>query len=153
MYTGESGEMVGFSTITEAFVSCGRPISIHNNITKITIPSNSYNENTSYLNMRGFPVLEELEIGAECFDGVETVLLNDMSELESIVIGRSTLMNSVSFTVDNLPILNRIELKEDSLFGGYNSSLVLTYLPLLSKLVSEGNSFAGVRNLIVSSIQ
>lgn len=145
--------MIGFSTITVAFVNGEKPITVHNNITKIVIPSNSYNEGISHLHLRGFSALEELEIGSHCFDGVETLLLNDISELESIMIGKSTLMNTVSIAVENLPVLDRIELKEDALFGGgYNSSLVLTHLPLLSNLTSEGNSFAGVRNLIVSSI-
>ena len=136
----------------KALINYDKPITLHNNITKITIPSNSYNNDMSHLNMRGFPALEELIIGSNCFGGVNSLILNEMNGIESIVIGESSLFNTSSIMLVDLPLLDHVEMREDALYGGgSNSSLMLVNLPSLRRINSNGNSLVELRNLIVIS--
>ena len=144
--------MIGFSNVMKALINYDKPITLHNNITKITIPSNSYNNDMSHLNMRGFPALEELIIGSNCFGGVNSLILNEMNGIESIVIGESSLFNTSSIMMVDLPLLDHVEMREDALYGGgSNSSLMLVNLPSLRNISSIGNSFVELRNLIATS--
>lgn len=117
--------MIGFTKVTQAFVSYQKPITIHNNITKITIPSNSYNE-MSNLNLKGFSSLKELEIGDNCFGKVDNMILNELNDLKSLVVGSNSLFNTTTVVIENLPLLEEILIKEDGLYcNGSNSSLTL----------------------------
>lgn len=104
------------------------------------------------LSLNGFDTLEELVIGSHCFGGVDRVTFHQLNRMKTIVIGQSSFFNVSVTVIEYLPVLNQIELKEDSFHGrNDNSSLVLSHLPLLKTITSEGNSFAEVRNVTVIS--
>lgn len=144
--------MTGFSKVIEAFVKLDKSIILHNAITKITIPSNSYNTDFNMMNLKGFESLQEFYVGSDCFGGVESVMMKELNGLQSIVIGESSFFNTSIITIDSLPVLDRIELKKDSFHGKeVNSTLVLSNLPLLNSITSEGGSFVEVRSFTVIS--
>lgn len=129
-----------------------KPITLHNTITRIAIPSNSYNIGFSMMNLKGFESLEEFDVGSNCFGEVESVTIKDLNRLRSIMIGESSFFNTSVVTIESLPVLDRMELSEDSFHGkGVNSSLVLSDLPLLSSITSEGGSFIEVRSFTAIS--
>ena len=134
--------------MTEAFVKQSQPITLHNNITKISIPSNSYNEDFVHLNLVGFPVLKELDVGDHCFGSVEDLNMESMENIESIHIGESSFYNTSSVVIQNLPQLETIEIDEDGLYcNGENATLVLQNLPVLTNITSENNSLEVLRQL------
>ena len=152
VYTGEKGESIGFSKITEAFVKYERPITMHNNITKITIPSNSYNSDFNILNLKGFPALKKLEVGKNCFGNVSNLNVEEVSNLVSINIGESSFYNASSVVIQNLPVLETIEIEENGLYcNGENATLVMSDLPALNNVTSENNSFRGVTSLTLTN--
>ena len=152
VYTGEKGESIGFSKITEAFVKHERPITLHNNITKITIPSNSYNNDFNVLNLKGFPALKKLEVGKNCFGSVSNLNVEEVSNLVSINIGESSFYNASSVVIQNLPVLETIEIEENGLYcNGENATLVMNDLPALNNVTSEKNSFRGVTSLTLTN--
>ena len=62
--------------------------SIRKGMTKMVVPSNRCNsERIKVLDFRVFPQLKSIEIGDECFENTEIVMLIGLKELESVVIG------------------------------------------------------------------
>lgn len=100
---GEEGEIVGFSNVLEAVVSYENPLRVHNKITKITIPPNSYN-NASFTNLHltGFPLLKELEIGDNSMGSVSSVQIQEIETLETIHVGASSLYNTTNVAIASI---------------------------------------------------
>ena len=75
--------MVGFSNVLEAAVTYPTPVTVNNNVTKITIPPNAYN-NVSNLNIIGFPSLEVIEFGDSSFQNIDSLIIQNVNQLQSI---------------------------------------------------------------------
>lgn len=86
--TGDSGEREGLSKIMESILFMNQSITINNKLTKLVIPSYSYQTNTTFFNLRGFPCLELLEIGDYCFESTYQMVIQYLPKLQSILIGK-----------------------------------------------------------------
>lgn len=148
---GEKGDINAFSAILKEALQQKNPITISNSITGIRIPGGSYND-MNYLNMVGFPSLKELIIGEKCFLGTESVRLERMESIESLHIGASSFYNVQNVTIQSLPSLETVSLEENSLYCNHsNSSVILSDLPSLQNITSEGSSFRGASSVTISN--
>ena len=126
VYSEERGEMTGFSSLTKAFVQLPSNVIHHNSISKLVIPSNSYNSDFNRLNLQGFEELVELSIGANCFNGLQEMRLSDLNGLERIEMGESSMVHASIVSIEDLPQLKVIELGRNSLYcDGDNACLSL----------------------------
>ena len=126
VYSEERGEMAGFSSFTKAFVQLPSNVIHHNSISKLVIPSNSYNNEFNRLNLQGFEELVELNVGTNCFNGLQEIVLSDLNGLERIEIGEGSMIHVSHASIENLPILKAIELGRNSLYcDGDNACLSL----------------------------
>ena len=116
VYSEERGEMTGFSSLTKAFVQLPSNVIHHNSISKLVIPSNSYNNEFNRLNLQGFEELTELDVGANCFNGLQEMILSDLNGLERIEMGKSSMVHVSNVSIENLPKLKAIELGRNSLY-------------------------------------
>ena len=103
--------MIGFSNVLEAAVTYPNPVTVNNNVTRITIPPNTYN-NVSNLNIVGFPNLEVVDFGESSFQNIESLTIQNVNNLQSIQVGNSSMYSANTVTiqgmnVDSCCLLNR----------------------------------------------
>ena len=123
---------------------------LESNITSIQIPDYSINnENYTVFNFSRFSLLEELEIGNDCFENVELFHIDGLNELRSLMIGNrsfSTIKSandwdynkvkndcSRSFYILNCAKLESIEIGRFS-FVAFGDKFELFNLPKLSTI-------------------
>ena len=122
---------------------------MESNITSIQIPDYSINNvNYTVFNFSRFSLLEELEIGNECFMYVNEFVINGLNELKSLKIGVDSFThlksndrwdgNRANTASRSFHILNCIELKSieigRSSFDDYGGEFELKNLPKLSTI-------------------
>ena len=116
---------------------------MESNITSIQIPDYSINNvNYTVFNFSRFSLLEELEIGNECFMYVNEFVINGLNELKSLKIGRRSFTkekdSSGNDSSRSFHILNCIELKSIEIgpysFSDYGGGFELKNLPKLSTI-------------------
>ena len=126
VYSEERGEMTGFSSLTKAFIQLPSNVIHHNSISKLVIPSNSYNSDFNRLNLQGFEELTELDVGDNCFNGLQEIILSNLNDLERIEMGEGSMVHPSIVNIENLPKLKAIELGRNSLYcDGDNACLSL----------------------------
>ena len=122
---------------------------LESNITSIQIPDYSINnENYTVFNFSRFSLLEELEIGNDCFENVELFKIDGLNELKSLKIGINSFTHLTSddkwdndkanntnrsFSVLNCIALESIEIGSYS-FSDYGGEFELKNLPKLSTI-------------------
>ena len=116
---------------------------LESNITSIQIPDYSINnENYTVFNFSRFSLLEELEIGNDCFENVELFKIDGLNELKSLKIGINSFTKkknrygkntSRSFHLINCDELESIEIGRYS-FSDYAGEFELKNLPKLSTI-------------------
>ena len=127
--------------------------------TSILIPKESINdEDYTVFDFSRFTLLEELEIGDECFMYVDTFKIDGLNELKSLKIGINSFTKkknscendeSRSFHILNCIELESIEIGEYS-FSDYGGGFELKNLPKLSTIkIGEIGSWS--RNFYWSS--
>ena len=110
------------------------PIYLHNNISKIILPSNQYNSLT-HLHMFGFPFLQLLQFGSFSFMGLTSFHLSSLPSLQVLNIGSSSLywlsdliiesmINWIWLDWIDLPSLDRMSIEENGLHcRGYDANM------------------------------
>ena len=102
--------MIGFSNVLEAAVTYPKPVTVNNNVTRITIPPYAYN-NVSNLNIVGFPNLEVVDFGESSFQNIESLTIQNVNNLQSIQVGNSSMYSANKVTIqgmnDSYWLLNR----------------------------------------------
>ena len=116
---------------------------LESNITSIQIPDYSINnENYTVFNFSRFSLLEELEIGNDCFENVELFKIDGLNELKSLKIGINSFTKkknsygkntSRSFHLINCDELESIDIGRYS-FSDYAGEFELKNLPKLSTI-------------------
>ena len=116
---------------------------LESNITSIQIPDYSINnENYTVFNFSRFSLLEELEIGNDCFENVELFKIDGLNELKSLKIGMNSFTkiknsfgndSSRSFSILNCIELESVEIGRFS-FSDYAGEFELKNLPKLSTI-------------------
>lgn len=96
--------MIGFSNILEAAVTYPKPVTVNNNVTEITIPSNAYNY-VSNLNIMGFPCLKKIEFGDSSFKNIDRLTIQNVNNLQSIQVGDSSMYSANRVTIQGRSIL------------------------------------------------
>ena len=100
-------------------------------------------------NFSRFTLLEELEIGNDCFMYVNSFMIDGLNHLKSLEIGMNSFTKkknsygnapSRSFHILNCVELESIEIGESS-FSDYGGEFELFNLPKLSILKMDSNSF------------
>ena len=93
--------MIGFSNVLEAAVTYPNPITVNNNVTRITIPPNTYN-NVTNLNIVGFPHLEVVDFGESSFQNIESLTIQNVDNLQSIQVGNSSMYSANTVTIQGM---------------------------------------------------
>ena len=93
--------MIGFSNVLEAAVTYPKPITVNNNVTRITIPPNTYN-NVTNLNIVGFPHLEVIDFGESSFHNIESLTIQNVNNLQSIQVGNSSMYSANKVTIQGM---------------------------------------------------
>ena len=116
---------------------------IDSNATSISIPSSSINMvDYTVFNISRFTLLEELEIGNDCFENVYKFNIDGLNHLKSTKIGMNSFTkkknsqgndSSRSFSILNCIELESIEIGEYS-FSDYGGGFELKNLPKLSTI-------------------
>ena len=98
------------------------------------------NENYTIFNFSRFNLLEELEIGNECFENVNEFVIDGLNHLKSLKIGMNSFTKnsygndeSRSFSILNCAELESIEIGSFS-FSDYGGGFELINLPKLSTI-------------------
>ena len=111
---------------------------ISEDMTELTVPGNRCNdEDITVLDFSRFTRLGMMKIGDDCFGNVRELKLIGLSELESVVIGKSSfLASSGVFTLQRCDSLTELTIGHSS-FGSYHE-IVLDGVPVL-ETVSVGD--------------
>ena len=111
------------------------------NITNLVVSSNSCNELKS-LNLNEYRHLKSIEIGDDCYSGINGFILNGLNHLKSLKIGSNSFTEkrnswgsseSRSFSIMNCMELESIEIGQYS-FSDYGGGFELKNLPKLSSI-------------------
>ena len=135
--------------------------SLDSNITSIQIPDYSMNnENYNIFDFSRFNLLEELEIGNDCFMYVNEFILNEYDKLKSLKIGDNSFTedksssgndSSRSFSILNCNELESIEIGRYS-FIDYAGGFELRNLPHLNSIELGYEAFEYSLSTVISSI-
>ena len=90
--------MIGFSNVLEAAVTYPNPVTVNNNVTRITIPYN----NVTNLNIVGFPNLEVVDFGESSFQNIESLTIQNVNNLQSIQVGNSSMYSANKVTIQGM---------------------------------------------------
>ena len=93
--------MIGFSNVLEAAVTYPNPVTVNNNVTRITIPPNAYN-NVTNLNIVGFPHLKAIDFGESSFQNIESLTIQNVTNLQSIQVGNSSMYSANTVTIQGM---------------------------------------------------
>ena len=93
--------MTSFSNVLEAAVTYPKPVTVNNNVTRITIPPYAYN-NVTNLNIVGFPNLEVIDFGESSFLNIESLTIRNVNNLQSIQVGNSSMYSANKVTIQGM---------------------------------------------------
>ena len=117
---------------------------LHNRIEELVVKNNSCNgKEWKSLDLSLLSKLRKLTVGDECFNEVETVKLNGLKELESVVVGRESfgLENETvtSFEMKDCEKLKELIIGERSfnIFGKFS----LKNTPSMERIIMKGANF------------
>lgn len=122
----ETGGITGFGSFLMKLVQSPTSYPAVRNITSITIPSDSYNEPFSVLNLGWFPDVQSVSIGDGCFQNVSQLIFMNNTELTSITIGDSSFLFTTSVVLSGIPHLSRFNLGEMAFFSAQSLTLLDT---------------------------
>ena len=134
---------------------------INPNTTFLSIPNGSCNimEYTTF-DTSQFLLLEELNIGNNCFSNVDKFVINGLNHLKSLIIGINSFtiyrneygnISSRSFSILNCNELQSIEIGSFS-FSDYGCGFEVRNLPNLNSIELGTGAFSGSLSTIISSI-
>ena len=113
---------------------------------ELTIPNGYFNgENIASFKIYNNGVIKRIVIGDYCFENVRVFELDELSELESVVIGENGFWISSSersdgdYRIVNCPKLKSIEIGYDSFYDYH--SFEMNNLPSLQSIVLGDHSF------------
>ena len=117
---------------------------LHNRIEELVVKNNSCNgKEWKSLDLSLLSKLRKLTVGDECFNEVETVKLNGLKELESVVVGKESFEfqgnRKTSFELKDCEKVKELIIGEESfnLFGKFS----LENTPSLERIVMKGSNF------------
>ena len=117
---------------------------LHNRIEELIVKNNSCNgKEWKSLDLSLLSKLRKLTVGDECFNEVETVKLNGLKELESVVVGRESFEfqgnRKTSFELKDCEKVKELIIGEESfnLFGKFS----LENTPSMERIIMKGSNF------------
>ena len=117
---------------------------LHNHIEELIVKNNSCNgKEWKSLDLSLVSKLRKLTVGNECFNEVETVKLNGLNELESVVVGKESFTfesdTKTSFEMKDCEKVKELIVGKRSfnIFGSFS----LENTPSLERIVMKGSNF------------
>ena len=138
------GEWVNNRPLLTRVEMTDKNLVLHNHIEELIVKNNSCNgKEWESLDLSLLSKLRKLTVGDECFNEVETVKLNGLKELESVVVGKESFEfqgnRKTSFELKDCEKVKELIIGEESfnLFGKFS----LENTPSMERIIMKGSNF------------